>query len=105
MVTSGLGGIYPQNLKIGVIESVEHEEYDVSLYALVRPFVDVTEVRDVMVITSFLGQGEAMQGSDTPAASSEPASSGTASSDTASSGTASSGADSQASSSGTGETS
>ena len=105
VVTSGLGGIYPQNLKIGVIESVEHEEYDVSLYALVRPFVDVTEVRDVMVITSFLGQGEAMQGSDTPAASSEPASSGTASSDTASSGTASSGADSQASSSETGETS
>src|SRR5699024_1283212 len=78
VVTSGLGGIYPQNLKIGVIESVEHEEYDVSLYALVRPFVDVTEVRDVMVITSFLGQGEAMQGSDTPAASSEPASSGAA---------------------------
>ena len=95
MVTSGLGGIYPQNLKIGVIESVGHEEYDVSLYALVRPFVDVTEVRDVMVITFFLGQGEAMQGSDTPAASSEPASSGAASS----------GTDSQASSSGTGETS
>lgn len=105
VVTSGLGGIYPQNLKIGVIESVGHEEYDVSLYALVRPFVDVTEVRDVMVITFFLGQGEAMQGSDTPAASSEPASSGAASSDTASSGTASSGADSQASSSETGETS
>ena len=78
-----------------MIESVEHEEYDVSLYALVRPFVDVTEVRDVMVITSFLGQGEAMQGSDTSAASSEPASSGAASS----------GTDSQASSSGTGETS
>ena len=73
----------------------KRQEYDVSLYALVRPFVDVTEVRDVMVITFFLGQGEAMQGSDTPAASSEPASSGAASS----------GTDSQASSSGTGETS
>ena len=60
MVTSGLGSIYPQNLKIGTITSVEHEESDVSLYALVEPFVDVTEVRDVMVITSFLGQGEAM---------------------------------------------
>ena len=59
-MTSGLGGIYPQNLKIGVIESVEHEEYDVSLYALVRPFVDVTEVRDVMVITEFEGQGQAL---------------------------------------------
>ena len=60
VVTSGLGSIYPQNLKIGTITSVEHEESDVSLYALVEPFVDVTEVRDVMVITSFLGQGEAM---------------------------------------------
>ena len=69
VVTSGLGGIYPQNLKIGVIESVGHEEYDVSLYALVRPFVDVTEVRDVMVITSFLGQGEAMQSSESTAGS------------------------------------
>ena len=61
VTTSGLGGgsIYPQNLKIGTITSVEHEESDVSLYALVEPFVDVTEVRDVMVITEFEGQGQA----------------------------------------------
>lgn len=99
VVTSGLGGIYPQNLKVGVIESIEHEEYDVSLYALVRPFVDVTEVRDVMVITSFLGQGEAMTtgASDTllsddssDSTSSDSASSGSASSDSASSGDSSS---------------
>ena len=95
VVTSGLGSIYPQNLKIGVIESIGHEEYDVSLYALVRPFVDVTEVRDVMVITSFLGQGEAMTGSDT----SSGASSGTTSGDSASSQETSSSASSASSSS------
>ena len=95
VVTSGLGSIYPQNLKIGVIESIVHEEYDVSLYALVRPFVDVTEVRDVMVITSFLGQGEAMTGSDT----SSGASSGTTSGDSASSQETSSSASSASSSS------
>ena len=95
VVTSGLGSIYPQNLKIGVIESIGHEEYDVSLYALVRPFVDVTEVRDVMVITSFLGQGEAMTGSDTSSGTS----SGTASGDSASSQETASGASSETASS------
>lgn len=70
VVTSGLGSIYPQNLKIGTIRSVEHEEYDVSLYALVEPFVDVTQVKDVMVITSFEGQGEALTGQEDSSASS-----------------------------------
>lgn len=58
VVTSGLGGLYPANLKIGHIRSIEHEEYDISLYALVEPFVDVTTVRDVMILTEFEGQGE-----------------------------------------------
>ena len=70
VVTSGLGSIYPQNLKIGTIRSIEHEEYDVSLYALVEPFVDVTQVKDVMVITSFEGQGEALTGQEDSSASS-----------------------------------
>lgn len=60
VVTSGLGGIYPPNLKIGRIKSLKHEEYDVSLYAEVEPFVDVLEVKDVMIITSFPGQGESL---------------------------------------------
>ena len=38
---------------------MQNEEYDVSLYAEVRPFVDVNSVRDVMVITEFEGQGQA----------------------------------------------
>lgn len=99
VVTSGLGSIYPQNLKIGVIESIGHEEYDVSLYALVRPFVDVTEVRDVMVITSFLGQGEAMTGSDASSDASSGTASGTVSGASASSQAASSAASSASSSS------
>ena len=64
VVTSGLGGLYPANLKIGTITSIEHEEYDVSLYALVKPFVDVTTVRDVMVLTEFDGQGEILSAGD-----------------------------------------
>lgn len=102
VVTSGLGSIYPQNLKIGVIESVHHEDYDVSLYALVRPFVDVTDVRDVMVITSFLGQGEAMQGSS--GTSSGASSAASSASSAASPSSAASSASSADSSSETGET-
>ena len=71
VVTSGLGGLYPPNLKIGTILSLHHEEYDVSLYALVKPFVDVTTVRDVMVLTEFEGQGEVLSASSTPQESEE----------------------------------
>ncbi|MBE6821832.1 rod shape-determining protein MreC [Caproiciproducens sp. LBM24188] len=72
IVTSGLGGVYPRNLAIGTVTKVDHDPYDVSLYAEVKPFVDVKTVRDVMVITSFEGQGQALPG-DT-ASSSTPSS-------------------------------
>lgn len=60
IVTNGLGGVYPRDLPIGTVTKVDHEEYDVSLYAEVKPFVDVKNVRDVMVITSFQGQGQTL---------------------------------------------
>lgn len=60
IVTSGLGGIYPVNLPIGNVKSVKNSAYDVSLYAEVSPLVNVKNVRDVMVITSFSGQGQAL---------------------------------------------
>jgi len=60
IVTSGLGGIYPRDLPIGTVTKVANEPYDVSLYAEVKPFVDVKTVRDVMVITSFEGQGQVL---------------------------------------------
>lgn len=60
IVTSGLGGVYPVNLPIGNVKSVKNSEYDVSLYAEVTPLVNVKDVRDVMVITSFNGKGQAL---------------------------------------------
>ena len=60
VTTSGLGGVYPSGLAIGEVVSVQNEAYDVSLYAEVKPFVDVNSVRDVMVITEFDGQGQAL---------------------------------------------
>lgn len=78
IVTSGLGGVYPRNLPIGTVTKVGHEDYDVSLYAEIQPFVDVKTVRDVMVITSFQGQGQAL--SDSGSSTTPSSSSGTVSS-------------------------
>ena len=79
IVTSGIGGIYPRNLVVGTVKSVQRSQTDVSLYAEVTPAVSVKEVRDVMVITSFAGKGEAMKsalGASSSAATSSAASSG-----------------------------
>ena len=61
VVTNGVGGVYPRNLVVGTVKSVKRSETDVSLYAEVAPAVSVKEVRDVLVITSFSGKGEAME--------------------------------------------
>lgn len=69
IVTSGLGGIYPKDLLIGTVTEVKNEEYDVSLCATVKPFVDVKSVHDVFIITKFVGQGEIMESSASTASS------------------------------------
>lgn len=58
ITTSGAGGVYPANLKIGTVQSVEKSETDVSKYAVVQPFEDLASVKEVQVIISFPGQGE-----------------------------------------------
>lgn len=58
IVTSG-GGVFPEGLVIGTVDSVHNESYNTALYAIITPIVDVAEIRDVMVITYFAGQGNA----------------------------------------------
>ena len=58
ITTSGEGGSYPQGLKIGTVQSVEKSENDISQYAVIRPFEDLTTVTEVFVITDFPGKGE-----------------------------------------------
>ena len=53
--TSG-EGIFPAGLLIGSIEYIGTDSVNSSIYAEIKPFVDISEVRDVMVITSFDGQ-------------------------------------------------
>lgn len=56
VVTSG-EGIFPKGLLIGSIQSVGSDEYNTSFYATVEPFVDFDNIKNVMVITDFSGQG------------------------------------------------
>jgi len=56
VVTSG-EGIFPDGLIIGSIEAIGSDEYNTSIYAVLTPFVDFSEIKNVMVITAFDGQG------------------------------------------------
>lgn len=56
IVTSG-EGIFPKGILIGTVESVESDKYNTSIFAEVKPFVDFSNLKGVMVITEFEGQG------------------------------------------------
>jgi len=58
ITTSGIGGNYPDKLKIGKVQSVEKSETDVSRYAVIEPFQDLSSVTEVQVIIDFPGKGE-----------------------------------------------
>ncbi len=56
IVTSG-EGIFPEGLLIGTVKSIGSEKYNTSIFATVEPFTDFDNIRDVMIITNFEGQG------------------------------------------------
>lgn len=51
--TSGTGGIFPKDLIIGTVESVEQSTTDISANALLEPAVDSKDISSCFVITSF----------------------------------------------------
>lgn len=59
---SGAGGVFPGDLLIGRVDSVERSNADSSYYAILTPYVDVTEVTDVFVVTDFDGKGDVTTG-------------------------------------------
>lgn len=56
VMTTGVGGVFPKNLMVGTILEVKTESHGKSLYAVVKPAADVKSVKDVFIITSFVGQ-------------------------------------------------
>ena len=53
VVTSGLGGLYPEGLFVGTIRSLHTEADGMSRYAVVEPATKITSVRYVYVITDY----------------------------------------------------
>lgn len=54
IVTSG-GGVFPSGMLIGTVSAIGND-YNSLLYADVTPAVDLSELRDMMIITHFSGQ-------------------------------------------------
>lgn len=55
VVTSG-SGVFPSGLLIGKITNISQEKHNTALYAEIEPFVNIGEIRNVMVITDFSGK-------------------------------------------------
>lgn len=57
VVTSGIGGVYPSGLLIGTIADISSATDGMTLNAQVELFADIYDLKQVMVITYFAGQG------------------------------------------------
>ena len=53
VLSSGLGSVYPADLVIGKVESVDADDYNRAKVAKVRPAVDFSELRYLLVVTSY----------------------------------------------------
>ncbi|MGN1130806.1 MAG: rod shape-determining protein MreC [Ruminococcus sp.] len=58
IVTSGIGGIYPENIIVGKVKSTEFNQDDATKYAVIEPYEDIKTVTDVVIITDFKNKGE-----------------------------------------------
>lgn len=56
IVTSG-GGIFPRGLIVGKVSDIKQETLDTTITASVTPTAELDDLRNVMVITYFSGQG------------------------------------------------
>ncbi len=57
IVTSGYGGAYPRNLKIGTVSKLLSDSYTGTPIAVIRPFEDARFVSSAAIITNFTGKG------------------------------------------------
>lgn len=56
-VTSGIGGVYPGGLLIGEVKEIDNATDGMTLTANIDLFAEIYNLKQVMVITSFAGQG------------------------------------------------
>ena len=65
IITTGVGGVYPPDIIIGRVMNLDYNKYDTTPYAVIQPYEDIKSISDVVVITSFEGQGVIEAASDT----------------------------------------
>jgi len=53
VLTSGLGGSYPQNIFVGQVQSVQNQENELFKTATIQPLVNFADLNAVLVITNF----------------------------------------------------
>ncbi len=58
VVTSGYGGMYPKNIKIGTVSKITYDSFTGMPMALVKPFEDVRDITSAAIVTNFSGKGE-----------------------------------------------
>jgi rod shape-determining protein MreC len=56
ITTNGRGGIYPKNIKIGIVQELQLDVSGNSMNAICKPMVDPSTVKNVSVIISFSGK-------------------------------------------------
>ncbi|WP_370551067.1 rod shape-determining protein MreC [Halobacillus sp. GSS1] len=50
VISSGLGGVFPSNLRIGTVEEVVNDQFGLTQTAYVEPFADLFDINHVMVV-------------------------------------------------------
>ena len=56
IITAG-GGVFPKGMVIGTVGDIKQQSKSSSIYAVVDTAVNFDDIRDVMVITYYTGQG------------------------------------------------
>ncbi|MBQ2972548.1 MAG: rod shape-determining protein MreC [Ruminococcus sp.] len=60
ITSTGISGLYPKGLIIGEVTDICYDTYNTSYYAVVKPYVDIRELKDLAIITDYTGQGEVL---------------------------------------------
>jgi rod shape-determining protein MreC len=50
VISSGLGGVFPSNLRIGTVEDVVNDQFGLTKTAYIEPFADLFDIKHVMVV-------------------------------------------------------
>jgi rod shape-determining protein MreC len=71
VVTSGLSGIFPRGIIVGIVQEVKPETHGISIYATISPAARITDTKNVFVIKNFLGKNSDDQKSGSSSKGSE----------------------------------